>query len=208
MGPCSVFSTAGCVALCYVPNWSKTDIVSVLTICLIALVIVTARGEPSLSSGREELCLETITGRNCSHLIIPPTVRELKRKPHFGRDYYTTKESEYRFLRSKVELKLKPWVRLSENWGIVPLLFYSDQSSSFLFLIIGALLCVLAVTNYRAEYRTNDRGVRKLKIVTLTFAAAGCSNWSGRALRPPRGWEPKYSLCTVEANLWDLVRRC
>ena len=79
MGPCSVFSTAGCVALCYVPNWSRTDIVSVLTICLIALVIVTARGEPRLSSGREELCLETITGRHCSHLII---LRELRRKAH------------------------------------------------------------------------------------------------------------------------------
>ena len=78
------------------------------------------------------------------------------------------------------------------------LYFYSELFSS---LIRGALLYVLAVTNYRAEYRTNDRGVRKLKIVTLTFAAAGCSNWSGRALRPPRGWEPKYSLCTVEANL-------
>ena len=55
----------------------------------------------------------------------------------------------------------------------------SIQSSSYFSL--EALLCVLAVTNYRAEYRTNDCGVRKLKIVTLTFAAAGCSNWSGRS---------------------------
>ena len=169
MGPCSVFSTAGCVALCYVPNWSRTDIVSVLTICLIALVIVTARGEPRLSSGREELCLETITSRHCSHLII---LRELKRKAHL----------ENHLLRLSLGVltlntELQKYSDISNSQFQIEELSPSIQSSSYFSL--EALLCVLAVTNYRAEYRTNDCGVRKLKIVTLTFAAAGCSNWSG-----------------------------